>query len=156
MSIQGKRYGLAIIALAAVMTVGITATAQTSLPSPANVSVYRNADYHFSMMVPAGMTVDDEPQREGTQLSFTDPAAGHWFSVRITPYLQLNLANPGFEPQAPWNVTDQGEGLGTVNLSLSDDITIAFTKDGNYYQVFTATDFAEPMADILRTWQFTD
>jgi hypothetical protein len=46
--------------------------------------------------------------------------------------------------------------LGTVELSLSDDVTIAFTKNGNFYQVFAASDFAEPLADILRTWQFTD
>ena len=108
------------------------------------------------MIVPADMAVSEDPQREGTLLLFTDPPGGRWFSVRIMPYLQLNLANPGFYPEEPWTATDQGEGLGTVNLSLSDDITIAFTKDGNFYQIFTATDFAEPMADILRTWEFTD
>jgi hypothetical protein len=32
--------------------------------------------------------------------------------------------------------------LGTVELSLSDDVTIAFTKNGNFYQVFAASDFA--------------
>jgi hypothetical protein len=85
-----------------------------------------------------------------------DGSLGRWFSVRIMPYLQLNLADAGFEPQAPWKVTDQGEMLGTVELSLGDDVTVAFTKNSNFYQVMTATDFAEPLADILRTWQFTD
>jgi hypothetical protein len=98
------------------------------------------------------------------EIEFTDPRdqAGTKFSFFITimPYLQMNLGavdgnlDEGFKLDQPLDTFDQGQMLGTVDVTVNDLFTVGFKKNAMSFRVSTLKDFGPQLTNILKTWQF--
>jgi hypothetical protein len=154
---------VAIIALA--MAASAFAQVSPAPNIPAGSTVYRNAQYHFSLVIPPGYEVSELPNSSDFALQIiidnpADKTADTSFFISILPYSQMNLANvggnldEGLKLDPPLNTTDQGDMLGTVDVDVKDLINFHFEKNGTSFTVSTIKDNGPQVANILKTWQF--
>jgi hypothetical protein len=116
---------------------------------------YTNDHWHYSLAVPAGMTVSKyEPEGGGQTVQFMDATGDKELIISAWPYTQLDLTL-GREGAASAN-SDQPDHLEIVDVVRDDLFTVLFHKNGIRYSVVTLPEYEAWLTDILTTWRFTD
>jgi len=128
---------------------------------------YDNATYDFSLFYPddLSLTDHDEPDDEHTAV-FDDPAGNYGFQIFVAPYAgtqitqdRFLLDDPSGVMQDPTDVTVDGV-RGTIffssNAIMGDTRELWFIRGGYLYEVTTYKPLDTWLADIMKTWQFTD
>jgi hypothetical protein len=135
------------------------AAADTSATSPQSAtpqtySEYRNARWHFSIVVPSNLTVGtyETPGGLGQTMQFSDATADDLFQITAEPYTDLDVALG--EEATAGNTSDQPSTLGIVHAFRNDLFEITFVKNGISYVVQTLPERATSTLDILKTWEF--
>ena len=140
-----------------VMAVGLAAYAVQASVEPATsieYAEYRNDRWHFSLAVPADLTVSVHEHPGGQVMLFIDPAGEFKFRVWTWPYTQLDLTLGRIGE--PSNSSDQPDHLEIVDVLRDDMFTVLFHKNGVRYVVAALPEHEAWLTDILKTWQFTD
>lgn len=127
------------------------ATSATSI----EYAEYRNDRWHFSLAVPADMTVSEhEREGGGHSAQFTNATGDKELIVSAWPYTQLDVTLGRLGESS--NTADQPDHLEIVNVLRDDLFKVVFTKNGTLYVVTTLPEYEAWLTNILTTWQFTD
>jgi hypothetical protein len=142
-----------LLSLSVVTALGIAWTVSASSAAPEQYALYKNDRWHFSLVVPAGMTVStqDDPDN-GQTIQFIDQASNYLFEIGATPYTQLDVALG--EEGGPSNTSDQSTELGVVNVFHGDLYKVWFVHDGTFYVVTALARDEAWLINILQSWQF--
>jgi hypothetical protein len=141
---------LCVVALA----ITATAFASQSTAEPAEYAEYQNERWHFSLAVPADITVDEyEQEFDGQSIQFIDDGTDDkFFTISVYPYTQLDLTL-GREGIAS-DTSDQPDHLEIVDVFREDRFMVRFEKNGVNYLVSTMPEFEPWLIEILKTWEF--
>jgi hypothetical protein len=145
------------LATLCVVALAITATAFASQNTEAlaEYAEYQNEQWHFSLVVPADMTVSEYEQAgDGQSIQFTDATGEEFFTISAQPYSQLDLTL-GHEATAS-GTSDQSDHLETVDVFRDDLFMVMFAKNGVRYVVGTMPQFEPLLIEVLKTWQFEE
>ena len=146
---------LPFAALCVVGVIGAYASYASAAPDATEYAAYGKDRWHFSLAVPAGMTVGVHDQAGGGQtIQFLDAEGAFQFQVSTLPYSQLDLTLNRMG--APSGTNDQPDHLEIVDVVRDDTFTALFQKNGVRYAVVTLPENEAWLTDILTAWQFTD
>lgn len=151
-----KALALPIAALCMIgVTVACAAYASAEPGVATEYAVYQNGRWHFSIAVPAGMTVGVHDQAGGGQtMQFLNANEDYEFQISAGPYSQLDLTLAREEtPSTTW---DQPDHLEIVDVVRDDLFSVLFQKNGIRYAVVTLAEHEGRLINILTTWQFLD
>ena len=134
---------------------------------PAGWKEYSNPAYHFLLYYPPDLALTEhvEPGGEHTAV-FDDSSNNYGFQIFIVPYsgtqitqARFNLDEPSGVMQSPVDVIIDGT-RGTIfysnNALMGDTRELWFIRDGLLYEVTTYKPLDTWLADIMKTWKFTN
>lgn len=146
------KYLAALVALLPLIT--FAAVSAQPQPPPQNYLEYDNAQWHFSIFIPADLTAAVTDDRGGTIIQFLDPRGNEQFQIAAWPYKDLTIHADGFQLRTPAENGDQGDELGTVGVVNDDLLEFLFKKNGITYDLQAMQEYATSTLDILKSWQF--
>jgi hypothetical protein len=146
---------LPAFALALVAALGIAWTAAANATAPQQLINYQNEDWHFSINIPAELTVlNKETQGDAEIIQLSDPKADHSIQIMAMPYRQMDVALG--EEGVPSDASDQSNTLGVVNVFRDGAYSVAFHHNGIAYTITTTTDDETWLLPILQSWWFLE
>ena len=145
---------ISVLAVAAAVTAYAT-NAAAQLDTSIEYAEYRNDRWHYSLAVPADMTVSEhEREGGGFTVQFMDATGDKELIISAWPYTQLDLTL-GCEGTAS-ATSDQPDHLEIVKVLRDGVFKVVFTKNGRLYVVTTLPEYEAWLTDILTTWKFTE
>jgi hypothetical protein len=147
---------LVVCIVTSALTLATYAMQASAAPAPSTeYAEYRNDRWHYSLAVPAYMTVSEYDREGGGEtVQFMDASGDYEFQISAWPYSQLdvNLGRIG----EPSGASDQPDQLEIVDVVRNDLFTVLFQKNGVRYAVVTLPEQEAWLTELLTTWQFTD
>jgi len=146
-------------AVACILTLlGLVAYATQASAEPGaspEYAEYRNDRWHYSLAIPADMTVSEHDGVGGGQIvQFRDATGDKELIITAWPYTQLDLTLG--RVGEPSGTSDQPDHLEIVDVVRDDTFKVLFHKNGVRYGVTTLSQHEAWLTDILTTWEFTE
>jgi hypothetical protein len=133
--------------------------------APAGMHLYQNVRYHFSLIYPQELIVQEyaEPG-DALTVTFTDAENTEAFEVYATPYNDKQITKTRFKRDEPSGVQDQPtdvmvDGVRATmffgkNTIMGDTREVWFIRSGILYEVTTYKELDPWLANIMNTWKF--
>ena len=134
---------------------------------PAGTKEYSNADYHFSILYPKGVTALERTRASSKDplfVVFQDPQTNQGFQIYAFSYPSPAITQARFNMDEPSGVLNSPQNVSVAGASgimfLSHDSVIGtireiwFIHQGILYEITTAQSLDQWMQSIMQTWQF--
>lgn len=146
---------LALRVLGAFSVAASIVRASTEPAVATGYSQYDNAEWHYSLFVPADMIATAHDRREGGQtVEFRDPSGEREFTISAAPYTQFDLVQR--RDRTPSTMWEQSDQLEIADVVRDDVFTVLFQKNGIRYVVIEMPEDEAWVTDMLATWRFTE
>lgn len=141
-----------------------TSTPQT-LVVDADSRRYENKTFHFSLVYPQELLVEEDTEMWGAlTVTFQDPATNDGFEIYVTPYAQTRVTQERFTQDEPSGTLVQPTDVIIDNVRatmffgsnsyMGDTREVWFIKDGFLYEVATYKELDSWLSQIMQTWKF--
>lgn len=141
-----------------------TSTPQTQ-PVSANTRRYENAAFHFSLVYPSELQVEEYAEQGGAlTVTFQDPNSDEGFEVYVTPYAQSQVTQQRFDTDEPSGVMNSPTAIVIAgapatmffgnNTLMGDTREVWFIRGGFLYEVATYKNLDAWLSQIMSTWAF--
>ena len=133
---------------------------------PEGFREYRNTTYHFSLLYPEVLKVDEQQEgKNAITVTFQNTERGEGFQIFIVAHNEPQVSEARFKQDIPSGVrTDlanvtidgaTGAAFYSKDAALGDTREVWFVLNGYLYEVTTLKQLDTWLGSIMQTWQFT-